>query len=72
MKTLAAYLDKAGSKTLTALADEVDISKARLSQLRDSRDWPPSLALKIEGATGGRVSASALCPVIAEARKTAA
>lgn len=69
MTTLDAYLARSDAKKLTDLAREMGVSKARLSQLRDSRDWPPALALKCEQATGGRLSASKLCPVIAQARK---
>lgn len=56
--------------SLTALAKAVGVSKGRISQLRDSLDWPPELALKVEDATGGDVSASDICPVIAKARQS--
>jgi len=70
--TLDTYLRRDDAKSLTALAAEMGISKSRLSQLRDSRDWPPELALKAELATGGTVSASIICPVIALARQSGA
>lgn len=72
MTTLDAYLARKDAKSLTEIAIEVGISKARLSQLRNSREWPPQLALEVEKATGGALSASRLCPVIAQARRTAA
>lgn len=72
MTTLDAYLARKDAKKLTDLAIEMGISKARLSQLRNSRDWPPALALKVEEATGGKLSASELSRVILDARRTAA
>lgn len=66
--TLDTYLAAEGAKSLTALSQEVGISKGRLSQLRKATDWPPELALKVEKATEGAVSASEISPVIAEAR----
>ncbi len=66
--TLDAYLKLEGSKTLTALAVELGISKGRLSQLRDIVDWPPELALKAETATDGALNASLISPVVARAR----
>jgi DNA-binding transcriptional regulator YdaS (Cro superfamily) len=66
--TLDTYLSRPDAKQLTALALEVGISKSRLSQLRNSTDWPPDLALKIEGATGGVLDASRLSRVVALAR----
>lgn len=71
MNTLASYLKSAGAKSLTALSAEMGISKGRLSQLRNERAWPPELALKIEKATNGALSASALSSVVAEARQGA-
>jgi DNA-binding transcriptional regulator YdaS (Cro superfamily) len=70
--TLDTYLDGTGAKSLTALSIEIGISKGRLSQLRHSTDWPPELAMKIENATDGKLNASELSPVIAQARKAAA
>lgn len=70
MTTLDAYLSREGAKSLTEIADEIGISKGRLSQLRDSQDWPPTLALKVEAATDGELDAGVLCPVIAQARTT--
>lgn len=66
--TLDTYLSTGSAKTLTALSAEVGISKGRLSQLRNSTDWPPELAMKIEAATGGSLNASVLSSVIAQAR----
>lgn len=67
--TLDTYLDRADAKSLTALSLEIGVSKGRLSQLRNSTDWPGDLALRIEEATDGALSASALSPVIARARE---
>lgn len=69
--TLATYLKQDDALSLTALAFDMGISKSRLSQLRDSTDWPPELALKAEEVTGGGVNASILSPVIARARASA-
>lgn len=55
---------------LTQLSAKLGVSKGRLSQLQDSLDWPPELALKVEAATDGVISASAVCPVVAKARDT--
>lgn len=66
--TLDTYLSREGAKTLTALSIETGVSKGRLSQLRHATDWPPELALRIEKATAGAMSASKLCSVIANAR----
>jgi DNA-binding transcriptional regulator YdaS (Cro superfamily) len=66
--TLNEYLERAGSKSLTALSGEVGVSKGRLSQLRNATEWPPELALKIEAATNGMLSATQLSGVIAQAR----
>lgn len=66
--TLDEYLSQPDAMTLTALSVEVGISKGRLSQLRAVTDWPPELALRVERATEGKVCASALSPVIAQAR----
>lgn len=72
MMTLNAYLARRGAKKLSELAADIGVSRSRLSQLRNSRDWPPTLALKIEAATGGEISASELSPVVLEARTQAA
>ena len=66
--TLHEYLERPDAMTLTALAETVGCSKSRLSQLRNARDWPPELALKIEAATGGAVSATHLSGIVAQAR----
>lgn len=67
--TLDGYLRLAGSKSLTELANEIGVSKGRLSQLRDAIDWPPELALKAEMATAGVVNASGISPIVARARE---
>jgi hypothetical protein len=67
--TLDRYLATEGAKSLTALSIELSVSKGRLSQLRHSKDWPPDLALKIEGATDGALNASLLSQVVARARE---
>lgn len=69
--TLDTYLSRKGAKSLTALALEIGISKGRLSQLRNSLEWPPELALEIERATDGALCASQLSHVVAKAREAA-
>lgn len=70
--TLNTYLERKGAKTLTALATEMGVSKGRLSQLRNSTDWPADLALKVESVTGGALNASVLSSIVARARETGA
>ncbi len=70
--TLDGYLERPGAMTLTKLAGEIGISKSRLSQLRNSTDWPAELALAIESKTGGALNASLLSPTVAKARQTGA
>jgi DNA-binding transcriptional regulator YdaS (Cro superfamily) len=70
--TLENFLALEGSPTMTKLAADIGVTTGRLSQLRDSTDWPADLALKVEEATSGKLNASVLSPVIARARKTAA
>jgi len=65
--TLDAYLNRT-ENTATELAKAIGISKGRLSQIRGGEPCPPALALRIEAATGGTVSASKLSTVIAQAR----
>jgi len=67
--TLDEYLAFEGSKSLTELSADVGISKSRLSQLRKATDWPPELALRVERATSGAVSASVISSVVASARE---
>jgi DNA-binding transcriptional regulator YdaS (Cro superfamily) len=69
--TLDAYLNKSDT-SLTDLAKSIGVSKGRLSQIRGGEPCPPALALKIETATDGAVSASKLSNIIADARKAAA
>ena len=66
------YLKLAASPSLTELSEKVGISKGRLSQLRNSMDWPPELAMLVEEQTQGALDASELSPVIAKARQGAA
>lgn len=65
--TLNSYLRHSGM-SLTEFSLLLDVSKGRLSQLRDSTDWPPDLALRAEDATGGALNASALSSIVARAR----
>jgi len=65
--TLDAYLNLPGNKA-GDLAKAIGVSKGRLSQIRGGDKCPPELALKIEAATNGEVSASALSHIIALAR----
>ena len=69
--TLDQYLERPDAKSLTALSVEIGISKGRLSQLRNALDWPPELAMKVETATDGELSASVLSPIVAQARQAA-
>ena len=69
--TLASYFKRRDAMSASALAAKIGVSKARVSQLRDSRELPPELALAVERATDGAISASDLSPVIAEARRAA-
>jgi DNA-binding transcriptional regulator YdaS (Cro superfamily) len=66
--TLDAYLKRPDAMKLTDLALAANISKGRLSQIKGGEPCPPDLALRIEAATGGIVSASDLSHVIARAR----
>ena len=66
---LDAYLKAEGSLTLTALSEAADISKGRLSQLRKASDCPPDVALRIEKATSGAVSATEISATIRAARE---
>ena len=66
--TLDTYLRQQGAVSLTDLAKRIGVSKGRLSQIRGGEPCPPALALQIETATEGAVSASALSHVIAQAR----
>lgn len=66
--TLDAYLKRPDAKSLTELAAEAGVTKGRLSQIRGGEPCPPALALNIEKATDGLVSASDLSHVIARAR----
>lgn len=68
MTTLAEYLASNGAKTLTALSEELGVSKSRLSQLRAATEWPPELALKVEAATAGQINAGSLSQVVKMAR----
>jgi DNA-binding transcriptional regulator YdaS (Cro superfamily) len=66
--TLDAYFKQPDAKSLTDLAAAIGVSKGRLSQIRGGERCPPELALRIETATSGAVSASALSHIIAQAR----
>lgn len=66
--TLDAYFSQPEALSLTDLAARIGVSKGRLSQIRGGAPCPPALALLIEKATEGRVSASMLSHVIAQAR----
>ncbi len=68
--TLDAYLSRPDAKSLTALSLEMGVSKGRLSQLRNSTEWPPNLALDVERATAGELNAAELSGTVARARVT--
>ncbi len=65
--TLAAYLDQPENRA-GDLARAIGVSGGRLSQIKTGGTCPPDVALRIEAATKGAVSASALSHVIALAR----
>ena len=69
---LSQYLKRNGALSLGDLSKKLGVTKGRLSQLRNSKDWPPELALKAEENTAGALDASELSPIIAQARKAAA
>ena len=68
MRTLDDYLRRKDAKRVTELSQELGVTAGRISQLRNATEWPPELALKIEAATNGFLSASKLSQVIAAAR----
>lgn len=68
MKTLTHFLKAEGAPSLTKFAADIGVSKARLSQLRNSTEWPADLAMEAEKVSGGALSASTLSPVVARAR----
>lgn len=65
---LSSYLKLDDAMSLTDLSIKLGVSKGRLSQLRDSLDWPPDLALKAEQETANALDAAALSPTVARAR----
>ncbi len=67
--TLSTYLKSPDALSLTELSLKLDVSKGRLSQLRDKTDWPPDLAMKAEQATEGALDAGSLSPTVARARQ---
>ncbi|OWQ97996.1 hypothetical protein [Sphingopyxis witflariensis] len=69
--TLEDYLARPDAMNLTALSAAVGVSKARLSQIKSSGKWPPHLALKVEAATDGKIDASSISEVVADARASA-
>lgn len=69
--TLDQYLNGEGALSRAELSKKLEITRGRLSQLKNA-DWPPELALKAEEETGGALDASVLSSIIARARKDAA
>jgi hypothetical protein len=67
--TLEQYLARPDSMTATALAKAINVTPARISQLKKKGDWSPELAIAAERATGGVLDAGSLNRLIAEARK---
>ncbi len=55
--------------TLGALAQKVGVTTGRLSQINGGQTCPADLALKIEAATDGAISAAVLSPIIGAARR---
>lgn len=70
--TLDHYLSRDDAPSMTAFAAKLGVTKARLSQLRHSTDWPAELALAAERQSGGALNASDISAVVKLARKTAA
>lgn len=68
--TITDYFASDGALSRAEISELLGISQGRLSQLRDDKNWPPDLALRMEEATAGCVDASTLSPVIAKARET--
>jgi hypothetical protein len=67
--TLATYLKRADAMNASQLAAALNVSRGRITQLKD-KPWPPELALLAEKVTEGALDASVLSPVVAEARRT--
>ena len=67
--TLTTYLKRPDAMNASQLAAALKVSRGRITQLKD-KPWPPELALLAEKVTEGALDASALSPVIAEARRT--
>lgn len=65
--TLSAYLERPDAMNASQLAAALGVSRGRMSQLKD-KPWPPELALAAEKVTDGALDASALSPVVAQAR----
>jgi DNA-binding transcriptional regulator YdaS (Cro superfamily) len=66
--TLDAYFKQPDARSLTELAALIGVSKGRLSQIRGGEKCTADLALRIEAATNGAISASELSHTIAQAR----
>lgn len=66
--TLREYFERKNSVSLADMANMLDVTEARVRQIRASNVAPPNVALKIERITSGLVNASDLSAVIAEAR----
>jgi DNA-binding transcriptional regulator YdaS (Cro superfamily) len=64
---IAAYCKSVGILQ-SDLAAQLGISPGRLSQLKDSNEWPADLALRLEEVTARVISASDVSPTIARAR----
>jgi hypothetical protein len=65
--TFIEYLKRPGALSRSEICSGLGITAGRLSQL-NTKAWTPELALKMEALTRGALSASDLCPVIAQAR----
>ena len=70
MSIIKSYFDRPGSLKRAEVCEAMNITQGRLSQLRDSVDWPPELALKMESVTRGAINASDISPLVAKARAT--
>lgn len=66
--TLREYFERKNSLSVRDMANMLNLTSARVRQIRTSNEAPPNIALKIERITQGLVSASDLSSVIKEAR----
>lgn len=66
--TLREYFERKNSLSVDDMASRLDLTSARIRQIRAKNEAPPGVALNIERITQGLVNASDLSAVIKEAR----